>query len=71
MPKKETVIKRKKLTHNEIKEIRVIMEFAMEAGYTDILAKLAEDVGALAGIDAILCVAERSQHEGIQTKKEV
>lgn len=59
------------LTQNEIKEIRAIIEFAMEAGYTDVLAKLAEDVGALAGVDAILCVAERSQHERIQTKKEV
>lgn len=59
------------LTHNEIKEIRAIIEFAMEAGYTDVLAKLAEDVGALAGVDAILCVAERSQYERIQTVKEV
>ena len=59
------------LTHYEIKEIRSLIEYAMEAGYTDILAKLAEDVGALAGVDAILNVAERSQYERIQTVKEV
>lgn len=59
------------LTQGEITEIKAAIEFAMEVGYSDLVAKLAEDAGAIYAIDAVIGVAEREQGERNQIKKEV
>lgn len=59
------------LTQEEYKELKVCLELAAEVGYSDITAKLAEDVAALYSIWSILDIANRSQQERIQTIEEV
>lgn len=55
------------LTQQEYKEIVYAIECAGDIGYTDITATMAENVGAVYAIMAVINVAERSQQERIQT----
>ena len=55
------------LTKEEYEEVKSCVQFALEIGYKDMVAKFAEDLGSLFSIDSIMSIAERSQQERIQT----
>ena len=55
------------LTKEEYEEVKSCVQFALEIGYKDMVARFAEDLGSLYSIGSIMSIAERSQQERIQS----